>query len=202
MASPMPKKITPPATPVKKPRRKTAGAIAWNDPVARAKAKAPVIRHPKGWKIEYGKEAKAKWIELILEALETGASLHKACRDLGPDAPTSTLFTYWVRQSPELTELYATSRMRGYLTFAEDLQEIADNPHQGITTTTVKGPNGVETKVVEEDMLGHRTLQIATRKWLLSKFLPKVFGDRIQLEPTSNEEVAKALKEIAGKLPV
>lgn len=193
---------TPPVEPPKKPRRKSAGALAWNDPVAKAKAAAPVIRHPKGWRVEYSKEEKEKFIGLILDALETGVSLHKACRDLGDGAPTSTLFTYWVRQSPELTELYATSRMRGYLTFAEDLQEIADNPHQGITTTRVSGPNGVETKVVEEDMLGHRTLQIATRKWLLSKFLPKVFGDRVQLEPTSNEEVAKALKEIAGKLPV
>lgn len=197
----MAKKIIPPEPP-KKPRRKTAGASAWNDPNAKAKAAAPVVRHPFGWRVEYSPEEKEKWIRLILDALETGVSLHKACRDLGENAPTSTLFTYWVRQSPELTELYATSRMRGYLTFAEDLQEIADNPHQGITTTTTIGPEGKEVKVVEADMLGHRTLQVATRKWLLSKFLPKVFGDRLQLEPTSNEEVAKQLKEIAGKLPV
>lgn len=185
----------------KKARRQTAGAAAWNDPVARKKAAAP-ITHPLGWRVEYSPAEKEAFIRVILDALETGVSLHRACRELEPKGPTATLFNYWVRQSPELTELYAQSRLRGYLAMAEEIQEIADNPNQGITTTTTSGPNGKEVKVVQEDMLGHRTLQIATRKWLLSKMLPKVFGDRVSSEPTSNEEVAKALKEIAGKLPV
>ena len=30
-------------------------------------------------------------------------------------------------------------------------------------------------------MLGHRKLQIDTRKWMLSKMLPKIYGDKLEL---------------------
>ena len=92
--------------------------------------------------------------------------------------------------------------MEGYLTFAEDLQEIADNPHQGVSTTTTTGPDGRTVKVTQEDMIEHRKLQIATRKFLLSKFLPKVFGDHLTIGPTTNEAVVENLRAIAAKLPV
>lgn len=85
---------------------------------------------------------------------------------------------------------------------AEDIQEIADNPHEGITTTTIMGPNGVEEKITKEDMLGHRQLQVATRKWLLSKMLPKVFGDRIAVAAVDPEALNDTLKALAAKLPV
>jgi hypothetical protein len=38
------------------------------------------------------------------------------------------------------------------------------------------------------DMLGHRRLQVDTRKWYLSKVLPKKFGDKSELDLTSGSK--------------
>jgi hypothetical protein len=59
---------------------------------------------------------------------------------------------------------------------ADELFEIANTPIEGVKTKTTSDGK-VETQTV--DMIEHRRLQVDTRKWLLSKALPKVYGDKI-----------------------
>ena len=37
------------------------------------------------------------------------------------------------------------------------------------------------------DVIAHKRVQIDTRKWMLSKMLPKVYGDRLTTEHTGAE---------------
>lgn len=78
----------------------------------------------------------------------------------------------------KLSEQYARAKSTGLELLAEQLLEISDTPLEG-TETTIKADGGVEVKT--GDMLGHRKLQIDTRKWLLSKLLPKKYGDKVDL---------------------
>lgn len=202
------KAIVPPAgKPARKKSAKQAAGTtarernkaAWS-PEQKELASRPVDRSRGGVPTHFTKEEKERLIPLILDKLEEGKSLWTAVREV-EGAPTAPVFQRWVREDDNLTKLYAASRLRGYLMFAEDLQEIADNPHEGITTVTTRNEHGVEERITKEDMIGHRTLQIATRKWLLSKMVPKVFGDRISLDTNDPKALQEVFQHLANKLP-
>ena len=152
--------------PVKPARKKSAkqaagttarerNKAAWG-PDQKELASRPVDRSRGGVPTHFTQEEKDRLIPLILDKLEEGKSLWTAVREV-EGAPTAPVFQRWVREDDNLTKLYAASRLRGYLMFAEDLQEIADNPHEGITTVTTRNEHGVEERITKEDMIGHRT---------------------------------------------
>jgi hypothetical protein len=60
--------------------------------------------------------------------------------------------------------------------WAEDIIDISDTQVEG--ERVVSKATGEE--VTTEDMLGHRKLQVDSRKWLLSKLAPKKYGDKLQ----------------------
>jgi hypothetical protein len=78
-----------------------------------------------------------------------------------PPAPT---VIGWLGQNVGLAERYARARQRQYEGWAEDLLEISDDPSRGDAQ--------------------ERRLQVDTRKWLLSKLLPKQYGDKIDVNTT------------------
>lgn len=202
------KKITLPPVKPRKPSTKAVKVAArkkvnrenWQDPQKKAEAAKPIPKSISNR--NFTELEKALITQVVLDNLENGWSLHRACREAPAGGLGVATFQAWLRQDEGLTAKYTQSRLRGYLMLAEDIQEIADNPHEGITTTTIMGPNGVEEKITKEDMLGHRQLQVATRKWLLSKMLPKVFGDRIAVAAVDPEALNDTLKALAAKLPV
>ncbi len=203
-------KKVPPVAEGKTARKKSAKQAAGMTARARNKAawspdqkelaSRPVDRSRGGVPTHFTQEEKERLIPLILDKLEEGKSLWTAVREV-EGAPSAVNFQRWTREDTNLMQLYAASRMRGYLMFAEDLQEIADNPHEGITTVTTRNADGVEERITKEDMIGHRTLQIATRKWLLAKMMPKVFGDRISVDTTDPKALQEVFQHLANKLP-
>jgi hypothetical protein len=72
---------------------------------------------------------------------------------------------------------YARARELQAEAMALEILEIADTPAEGIEETS--GPLGLTVK--RGDMLGHRKLQVDTRRWLLSKLLPKKYGDKLAI---------------------
>jgi hypothetical protein len=209
VAKKMVKKVPPVAEgkPARKKSAKQAAGMtarernkaAWS-PEQKELASRPVDRSRGGVPTHFTPEEKERLIPLILDKLEEGKSLWTAVREI-EGAPSAVNFQRWVRDDDKLTQLYAASRLRGYLMFAEDLQEIADNPHEGITTVITRNDDGVEERITKEDMLGHRQLQIATRKWLLAKMMPKVFGDRISVDTTDPKALQDIFQHLANKLP-
>ncbi len=179
--------------------RKARNKAAWT-PDQKEEASRPVDRTHGGGGTHFTQEEKDRVIPLVLEKLEFGKSLWSACREV-EGAPTTPVFQRWMREDSRLTKVYAECRLRGYLMFAEDIHEIADNPHEGITTVTTHTADGVEERITKEDMLGHRQLQVATRKWLLSKMLPKVFGDRVSLDTNDPKALQEVFQNLANKLP-
>lgn len=158
--------------------------------------------------IPYDPQTKARVILEVLSKLRLGMSLNQACEEV-EDAPLPHNFREWVRTDPTLEEHYARAREAGYQLMADELQHISDKTQTGVKTVSEKVfVDGKEvkgaTKVTEtrDEMLGHRRLQTDTRKWLLSKMLPKVYGDKLAIENNKSEDLAAQLSTIAAKLPV
>jgi hypothetical protein len=76
------------------------------------------------------------------------------------------------------TPLLNSSRAReiGYFILADEIMEIADDATNDYTTRAKE--EGAEV-VVNHDHISRSKLRVDTRKWMLSKMLPKVYGDKV-----------------------
>jgi len=92
----------------------------------------------------------------ICERLAAGETLRAICRD--KDMPAHPTVLDWVNGKKQFSDQYARARETGYAQMADQLTEIADN--------------------LTGDPARDR-LRLDTRKWLLSKALPKVYGDKL-----------------------
>jgi hypothetical protein len=129
----------------------------------------------KGRPLTYTPEVAA----LICERLAEGESLRAICRDAGMP-PESTVRGWVLDNVQDFAAQYARARDIGLDAMAEEILEIADTPVEGVRRE--EGNDGY--REIREDMLGHRRLQVDTRKWLLSKMAPKRYGDRTAMELT------------------
>lgn len=87
----------------------------------------------------------------------------------GPD----TIYR-WIRANPEFAEMYLQARRNQVQLFVDQIIFISDDDRQDYAVNK----HG-ELKVDKENI--HRArLMIDTRKWLASKLMPKVYGERMQ----------------------
>lgn len=131
----------------------------------------------------------------ILERLAQGQALRKICEDL--HMPTASSVIGWVnRDESGFAERYARAREVGYALLADELIHIADTPMIG--TKSVSKATGLE--ITEGDMIEHRRLQVDTRKWMLAKMLPKVYGDKQQVEHSGQVDVVSVLNAARNRV--
>jgi outer membrane lipoprotein-sorting protein len=95
----------------------------------------------------------------ICDRIAFGRSLRSVCED--SDIPNKMTVLRWLRDKPDFRAQYEISRKELIELEADRLLEIADNS--------------------DEDPQRSR-LMVDARKWLLSKLVPKKYGDRIELE--------------------
>lgn len=113
-------------------------------------------------------------VDSICGELCLGRSLRSVCDDEG--MPTVKTVFNWLRVHEEFLQQYAKAKEESSDAMAEDLLHIADTPVMG-EIKTIKPDGSVEIK--QDEMLGHRRLQVDTRKWLMSKMKPKKYGEKI-----------------------
>lgn len=87
----------------------------------------------------------------------------------------------WLSQDPDLSLRVARARESGFDALAEEALEIANTPRFGQKKVYSFGAGEDEgnTTVTEEDMLGHRKLQIETRLKLLACWNPAKYGNKV-----------------------
>ncbi len=125
--------------------------------------------------------------DTICAALAEGHSLLSICEATGISYEAAR---NWERDIPEHGTNAARARELGCDYMAEQMKEIADTPMLGVVRT-VKPDGSVEER--HEDMTQHRRLQIETRKWLLSKWASKIYGDKQQVEHSVSADTAASL---------
>ena len=96
----------------------------------------------------------------LCERLADGETLRAICR--GEGMPDERTVRRWALDDVEgFSTQYARAREIGYQSMADDLTEIAD---------------------AKDGDPARDRLRVDTRKWLLSKALPKIYGDKQQVE--------------------
>jgi terminase small subunit-like protein len=106
----------------------------------------------------------------------------------------------WVQQDREgFGARYRDARETGCSILAEQMLQIADD----ISADRIERRNkdGTTEFVVDQGIIKRALVRINTRQWLLSKMLPKRFGDRPNpdTEHDLNAELAEMMKLIDGR---
>jgi hypothetical protein len=156
------------ATAAPKPKTKAKGA-ATQENVSKAPKK---IGRPS----KYTPELVAE----ICQRISTGEPLRQICRD--EHMPHWTQVYEWLSRDEGLSLQVARAREAGYDAMAEEALEISNTPRLGVKRVLNSGAGEDEDSVTvtEEDMLGHRKLQIETRLKLLACWNPKKYGNKVQ----------------------
>jgi hypothetical protein len=124
----------------------------------------------------------------ICERLACGESLRAICRD--DHMPSDFAVRSWaINDVAGFSSRYTCARDFGLDVLADELLDISNTPVEGVRRE--ESDDGV--KVVREDMLGHRRLQVDARKWYLSKLAPKKYGDRQAVELSGNVDIATTI---------
>lgn len=113
----------------------------------------------------------------ICERLAKGNSLKSICLD--KRMPREGTIYRWVLEDREgFHEKYARAREIQAEKMFEELLEIADDGSNDLMTVR-KG--NTEYEMENKEVVNRSRLRVDTRKWYLSKVLPKKFGDKIDV---------------------
>lgn len=118
--------------------------------------------------------------------LAEGKSLRAAAKENGIAAST---VLDWTQANAAFGEQYTLARQIGYQLLADELIEIADDS-SGDVIETEDGPKA------NAEFTARSRLRLDTRKWMLSKMLPKVYGDKLELGGELNHRVEKVVREV------
>lgn len=120
----------------------------------------------------------------ICQRLAAGESLRAICREL--HMPSEAAVRQWVAADTAFASQYAQAREAGYHAMADEILEIADDTSHD-TVHTEQGERA------DTEWISRSKLRVDSRKWLLSKMLPKVYGDKQAVELSGSVDVAATL---------
>lgn len=121
--------------------------------------------------------------DAICERLAGGESLRAICRTEG--FPSDRAVRRWATDDPDgFGARFSAAREAGWHVIAEEILAIADD---GANDSYVD-ENGF--RRTDNDVVQRSRLRVDTRKWLLSKMLPKVFGEKTAIEHSGGFSLA------------
>jgi hypothetical protein len=140
--------------------------------------------------------------ERVLDGLADGRTLLDVCDDEG--MPTSRTVHSWVSEDREgFAARYHRAREIGCHTIADEILAIADDSRNDWVLRRAEAgqPDGPVEVIFDHEHVRRCRLRIDARRWLLSKILPKTYGDRPDLNagPVVIDTLAELLKEIDGQ---
>jgi hypothetical protein len=124
--------------------------------------------------------------DAICALLAEGETLNAICKREDVPVAESTVRGWALNAKHPFSANYARAREIGYHKLADETLDIAD------------------AEETEPGQVARDRLRVDTRKWLLSKALPKVYGDKLELSGSvklSHEDRLKQLEDAANGEP-
>ena len=114
----------------------------------------------------------SEFAKLILSEVAEGKSLRAICED-HTDLPAAQTIRRWILEDREgFQAKYTRAKEIGVERMAEEIIEISDET-SGDTIQTESG------EIPDNEWINRSRLRVDTRKWLLSKLIPKKYGDKL-----------------------
>ena len=140
----------------------------------------------KGRPTDYTEELAAE----ICRRLSEGATLRAVCK--ASDMPSESVVRKWATEDRSgFRAHYTGAREIGYLSMADELIEIADDSSGDAVADPETGA-----EKMDGEFVARSRIKIDTRKWLLSKALPKIYGDKLAIGGAEDLPAVKVLSRI------
>ena len=135
--------------------------------------------------------------EALCLEIAKGKSLRKACAE-HPDLDASTVIG-WVLNpnNAAFSKQYAHARRIQAELRGDEIFDIADDATLDQTKEvigTTEDGKPIEIKHVDHEHIQRSKLRVDTRKWYLSKVLPKVYGDKVEGEQEKKKELPPLIR--------
>ncbi|MCL4715483.1 MAG: hypothetical protein KJZ75_11280 [Hyphomonadaceae bacterium] len=141
-----------------------------------------------GRPLTYTREKADAVLALMIDG-QNPLAMKEACRAL--DIASGTFCGWVVEDIDGLADRYARAqKIRGQI-LADEIVAIADDASQDVTV----GEDGKAR--VDHDHIQRSKLRVDTRKWVLAKVLPKIYGDKIQHTGDGGGPVAVAQVDLS-----
>ena len=139
--------------------------------------------------MQYTEEQKQKVLTLIFNDVSGGLALRRSLKDRNLPAIT---FYKWMDKYPDKAKQYArATEIRSEL-MAEDILSICDSTGDDIIT------NELGQEITNHNVIQRDRLRVDTRKWLMSKMMPKKYGNNSEVHQT-NTNINTTFSEISEK---
>lgn len=129
------------------------------------------------------------------EICDAIASSSKGTKRLCTDNPhwpcQDTLFT-WLKKYPEFSEQYAQAKICQIELLVDEILEISDDASQD------QYVNELGALVSNPPAINRARLKVDSRKWLASKLVPKVYGNKIDIE--GDNSMSEELRQLSTDL--
>lgn len=117
----------------------------------------------------------------ICARMSEGESLRSICRD--PSMPALSTVFLWVSKHSEFSEQYRLAMASRADAMFEDMIEIADDSAEDYVNTD-------QGEKFNSEHVQRSRLRLDTRKWMLSKMMPKKYGDKVaEDDNTTDKEI-------------
>jgi terminase small subunit-like protein len=140
----------------------------------------------------------AAFADLILDELCEGRTLESVCND--PGMPVAGTVRQWVSENREgFAAHYQMAREFGCLILSDRLLDIARDSRDDWILRRNK--DGTTERVFNHASFRRCELRLKTGSWLLSRMLPRIFGDREPMgaPPPETSDLAALYKEVAER---
>lgn len=146
---------------------------------------APKVGRPSDYSLEL--------VNAICIRIAEGESLRSICRD---DAmPAMSAVFRWIAAHEEFKEQYAMAMEQRTEALFEEILEIADETSRD----TIDTENGEK---ANSEWISRSRLRVDARKWMLSKMVPKKYGERLAIGGADDMPPIKTMSdtELAAKI--
>lgn len=113
----------------------------------------------------------------ICAELALGLSLRTVCR--ADHMPTVKTIFNWFRTHPDFLQQYTRAKQESADAMADDILDIADDGSNDYMMITRKDES--EAWQLNGEHIQRSRLRVETRKWLMAKMKPKVYGDKLDV---------------------
>ena len=107
-----------------------------------------------------------------------GETLTAICKD--QDMPAYGTVWRWRQENPAFRESYARAREAQMERWADEIVEISDDTTQDMVLK--EGRNGSTYLAPDQEHIQRSRLRVDTRKFLMAKIAPALYGERVQVD--------------------
>lgn len=127
-----------------------------------------------------------------------GESLRQILLLPGMPDSRNTVFR-WMAENKEFRDNWTEAKKIQADAFAEELLDISDNSFNDWVLRENERSGEVKT-VLNEDAIQRARLRIETRKWAMSRFAPKKYGDKLAIDHSGEVKTPMTLAEFEKRV--